>query len=155
MSDETIKKSVKKAARKRGPSTLELMEMMEQMKGQIDSLTERAETAEQKLEQVNDAEARLAEWEAEQDRLAKERYDQQVANRKNPSKRLNEILYRDPNVIREMTGDDLVKVEAVARIGLGDDMEGRPQTSEIGEIIRVPREVAIKLQDAGKVKVAL
>lgn len=140
---------VKKAARKRGPNTSDLLEMMVAMQEQIAKLSERMET------QAQSEEERQAAWEAEQDRIAREKYDQQQKNRGNPELIKKLLAPRDPSVIRGMKGDDLIRVVTLARIGLGENEEGENITTDIDETVDITREAAQRLQDAGKVKIAL
>jgi len=51
--------------------------------------------------------------------------------------------------IRGISGADQIKVICVRRIGLDDG------TSDVGEEISIPKEIAAKLQDVGAIKVKL
>ena len=84
----------------------------------------------------------------------------QQKNRKDLEKmgtlaRSKELQKRDPNVIRmaidpNYDGDDYVRVECLRRIGLDVGI-----TSDLNEMVDVPREAAKRLQQSGAVRVAI
>ena len=62
---------------------------------------------------------------------------------------------RDPNIIRiavdpDYDGDDYVRVQCLRRVGLGDG-----ETSDINEVVDMPRHQAKRLQETGVIRIAL
>lgn len=136
----TKKATTKKAARKKSADLEALLE-------RIEAAEARADAAEKKLESMQDEEARLAAKEAELDRIAKERYEEQQKNRRDPKRIAKLLAPRDPSIIR---GDGDIKCITLAKIGISET-----ETSDINETVMLTKEAATKLQDAGKIKVVL
>lgn len=68
---------------------------------------------------------------------------------KNRAKKL-EVEERDTSIIRGIDGEDPIRVVCIRRIGLTNN-----EMSEEGEELDIPKEIAIKLQDAGAIKIKL
>ncbi len=90
----------------------------------------------EEIEAFNDAE----------EKKDKARKSRQAANR---IKRMKPES-RDKTIIRGIKGPSQIKVETIKKVGLDKE-----ETSEVGETISIPKEIAIRLQDAGAVKVKL
>ena len=116
----------------------------------IEKAEKRADEAEKRIESLRDAEALAAEREAELDRKAMELHEQQQKNRTDPARLRALLAPRDPSIIRKAKGVDLIEVVTKARIGLTEDI-----TTDIDETVFIPKEVAKKLQEDGKVKIKL
>ncbi len=57
---------------------------------------------------------------------------------------------RDESVTRGIKGKDQIECECLKRVGLDNN-----ETSDIGEVISIPKEIASRLQDAQAIKVKL
>ena len=88
----------------------------------------------------------IEKFNAEQKEKQAKRMRQQERNRSKASV----APERDTKVIRGITGSDRVRVVAVRKVGLEDN-----QTSDVGEPLDLPRDIARRLQEAGAVKVEI
>lgn len=123
---------------------------LEALIARIEAAEQRAEAAEKKLESLQDEEARLAEREAELDKQAKEMFERQQKNRRDPAKLKALLTPRDPSIIRQLGDGDFIRCVTLKRIGLNDG-----ETSDVKEELDVSKAIAAKLQDAGALKVKL
>ena len=134
----TTKKSVKKAAK---PQDIEaLLQQMQELQARV-------EAAEQRADDLEDAEAKR---EAELDQKAKELFEKQQANRRDPELVKHLFKPRDPSIIRQLGESDFIRCIALRKIGINND-----ETSDIDEDLDVQKSLAGKLQDAGALKVKL
>lgn len=102
--------------------------------------------AKKKIDPETMSDEEIATYNKAQKAKQAERMRQQEINRSQASAGAD----RDTDIIRGIAGDDLVRVVAVRKIGLEDN-----QTSDIGEPLDVPRDIARRLQEAGAVKVEI